>query len=572
MIFARHRTRYQKQFAQRPRTDAGDTIVEVLIALSIISLLLVTSVTSINHSTASIQDAQEHAQALYLAKGQVEWLRTNNGLPTGDTCFNQTGAAAHDSATKDCDYTKDNATGCTLTAESYCYHVLITSLPTAPAPTEPYISTTYIVKVSWGTIHGADSDVTLYYKLPVKNLSYVPPVPPSPSPPGGPTPAPSVIIAQIDVGNYHVCANSLVGGGYCWGKNNFGGLGDGTNNNSGVPTQVNDTGVLAGKVIVGTSAGYNHTCVVDSTGKVYCWGYNSQGQLGNGASGTTNNPFPVAVVTAGPMNGEVIVKVNGGDSHTCALSQDGDLFCWGGNNYGQLGTGSTASSFTPAKVSNSGPGGNKHWVDISAGYAHTCALTDDGTAYCWGFNGRGQLGDGTNTDNSLPQPVSTSLKFKQISAGDQHTCAVTLAGAVYCWGGNEMGQLGNNTALDTNKPVAVDTSGVLGGKTVSKVAAGYRQTCVIGDGNVYCWGNNDYGQLGNGVVSPRVLTPVAVVNTGAMGGRFMADIATGQFNTCSVATIAAGGQVYCWGKNDNGQLGDGNAPIDSSVPVQVTFP
>ncbi len=496
MIFARNPTSYQKQKFRQKRKSAGDTIVEVLIAIAVISFVLAGAYSISIRSTGGVRDAQEHSEALKVASTQVEWLRGHNGLPNdGSTCYNQGGDPTNGAANA-CNYNTSGNSGCDTGTETYCYHVVITA-ETAPYNplTDKYISTTYTVTVTWESVTGRQATSELYYRLPVLNASYVPP-PIPPSPPGPPGPVP-VVIAQIDVGNYHVCANSQAGGGYCWGKNNFGALGDGTNNNSHAPNQVNDTGVLAGKKIVGTSAGYNHTCVVDDTGKVYCWGYNSQGQLGNGASGTTNNPFPTAVVTAGPMSGEVIVKVNGGDSHTCALSQDGDIYCWGGNIYGQLGNNSTASAFTPVKVSNIGPSNGKVMVDISAGYQHTCGLASDGTAYCWGFNGHGQLGSGNNTDSSVPVAVATGLKFKQISAGDEHTCAVTLAGVLYCWGYNINGQVGNGTMVDTNSPVAVDTSGVLGGKNIARVAAGYRHTCAIGDGDIYCWGNNDAGQLGD---------------------------------------------------------------------------
>ncbi|TAH33182.1 hypothetical protein EYC59_05280 [Candidatus Saccharibacteria bacterium] len=576
MIFSRNHTNYQKQKLRAKRKYAGDTIVEVLIAVAVISFILAGAFSISMRSTSGVRDAQERSEALKIASTQVEWLRGHNGLPNdGSTCYDQAGAATNGTANR-CNYTTGGDSGCDGDAETYCYRVVITAQAAPYNPlTDKFISTTYTVTVTWDSATGHPADSELYYRLPVLNASYTPPAPPSPpSPPTPPTPPGPipVVIAQIDVGNYHVCANSQAGNGYCWGKNDFGALGDGTNNNRHAPNGVSEAGVLAGKTIVSTSAGYNHTCVVDSLGKVYCWGYNSQGQLGNGASGTTNNPNPTAVITSGPMGSKVIVKVNGGDSHTCALSQDGDIFCWGGNIYGQIGDGSTTNRFTPAQVTNSGPGGNKTWVDVSAGYQHTCGLTSNGTAYCWGFNGHGQLGTGNNSDNSVPQPVATALKFKQISAGDEHTCAVTLAGALYCWGYNNDGQLGIGTMLDTNVPTAVNTSGVLGGKNIARVAAGYRHTCAIGDGDIYCWGNNNFGQLGNGVTSSPQLSPVAVVNTGAMGGRSMADIATGRYTSCAVSTLASGGGVYCWGANDDGQLGDNKYPVNSNVPSLVTFP
>ncbi len=383
------------------------------------------------------------------------------------------------------------------------------------------------------------------------------------------TPTVGVVMDQIDVGNYHVCANSLAGDGFCWGKNDFGQLGNGTNNNRSTPFAVTTSGVLAGKTIVGTAAGYNHTCVVDNLGKVYCWGYNSQGQLGNGRSAIDNNPFPTAVVTTGPISGKKVIKVNAGDAHTCAITDDGSAYCWGGNIYGQLGTGGTANSFVPAAVNTSGVLNGKTVVDISAGYQHTCVVTSDGGAYCWGFNSHGQLGNNSLRDSSVPVAVAGGLRFKRITAGHHHTCAITTAGAAYCWGNGEQGRLGNGGMSNSSVPVAVRTSGVLAGKQVTNIAAGFQHTCAIANSAIFCWGLNSYGQLGNGTAGTDQLSPVAVVTSGVLSGKAMKDIATGQYSSCAVA---ASGEVYCWGKNDDGQLGDGARPVDSNVPVLIAIP
>jgi alpha-tubulin suppressor-like RCC1 family protein len=554
----------RKHFRNIRRAPSGDTIVEVLIAVAIVSMILVGASTSSSHSAAALRTSQEHGEAETIGNSQIEQIVAHNGLDgAGSQCYDSTGHPAKNEVDHGCDFSTQNASGCSQNSEGYCYNVLVSQQTTILGL---FTATTYKVTITWDKLGGNNSEknsVVMFYRIPIA----APAGPPAPPGPLG------NMMAQIDVGNYHVCANSLAGGGYCWGKNDFGQLGNGTNNNSSVPFAVNDAGVLAGKTIVATSAGYNHTCVVDSVGQVYCWGYNSQGQLGNGASGTNNNPIPTAVVTTGPISGKKVIKINGGNSHTCALTLDGLIFCWGGNNYGQLGTDNTTDSFTPVQLTNSGPASGKTWVDISAGYAHSCGLTGDGTAYCWGFNGHGQLGNNSTIDSSRPVAVSTGLKFAQISAGDQHTCALTTGGALYCWGFNQQGQLGNNSLVDSAVPVPVDTSGVLGGKTASKVTAGFRHTCAIADGDVYCWGNDDAGQLGNGQLFVTHTSPVAVDNTGDMNGEKMADIAVGQYNSCAVATVASGGNIYCWGKDDDGQLGNGNVTTvpNYPTPTLVTF-
>ena len=176
----------------------------------------------------------------------------------------------------------------------------------------------------------------------------------------------------------------------------------------------------------------------------------------------------------------------------------------------------------------------------------------------------------TLADSTVPVEVAGGLSFVQISAGDEHTCGVTFSGRVYCWGYNQQGQVGNGSLIDTKFPAAVN--GVLATLTASKVAAGYRHTCALAGGSAYCWGNNDAGQLGNGEVFVTRTSPVAVDKTGVMAGEVLGDIATGRYSSCAVSTPASGGEVFCWGKNDDGQLGDGKRPTDSLVPSLVVIP
>jgi alpha-tubulin suppressor-like RCC1 family protein len=245
------------------------------------------------------------------------------------------------------------------------------------------------------------------------------------------------------------------------------------------------------------AAGAFHTCALTSAGAVQCWGENSHGELGNGSN--TNSGMPVAV--SGLSSG--FVAIAAGNGHACALSSAGAVQCWGDNQFGQLGNGTNANSRTPIIVSRL-PG---RVVAIAAGAYHTCALTSAGAGLCWGENSHGELGNGTNNHSSTPVAVpDLSGGFAAIAAGKGHACALSSAGAVQCWGDNEFGQLGNGTNNNSRTPVAVSrlSSGIVA------IAAGDFHTCALTNtGAAQCWGENTYGALGNGKTA-NSSTPVAV--------------------------------------------------------------
>ncbi|MFN5677972.1 MAG: RCC1 domain-containing protein, partial [Roseiflexaceae bacterium] len=248
------------------------------------------------------------------------------------------------------------------------------------------------------------------------------------------------------------------------------------------------------------SAGGSHTCALTSLGAAYCWGWNTNGQLGDGT--TTDRSAPVAVSMP---TGVTFTQIDAGQAYTCALTSAGIAYCWGKNSVGQLGDGTTTDRSIPMAVSM--PAGVT-FASISAGYTHTCALTSAGAAYCWGANGFGQLGDGTTTDSSTPVAVSmpSSVTFTSITAGKEYTCALTSAGAAYCWGKNNFGQLGDGTYTDKRStPVAVSMPA---GVTFASISVGYEHTCALTSaGAAYCWGANGFGQLGDGTTTDRN-TPV----------------------------------------------------------------
>lgn len=374
-------------------------------------------------------------------------------------------------------------------------------------------------------------------------------------------------VDQISAGEEHNCSIASDGKVYCWGRNNYGQLGNNTTIDSAFPVAVDTTGVLAGKTITQVASGYRHSCAATSDGGVYCWGYNYRGQLGN--SSTTNSSVPVAVDMSGVLVGKTVVGVDAGYYHSCAVTSDGLAYCWGYNSNGQLGNTSTAQSTVPVAVTTSGALSGKTVTQISVGYYHSCVVTLDNLAFCWGINTYGRLGDNSTTQRTSPVAVYTSgalsgKSVTQIEAGAVFTCAVA-SGQAYCWGYNSHGQLGNNSTAQSIFPVTVDVSGVLSGKTVARISAGGYHSCAsTSDGGVYCWGYNLDRQLGNGLTSDS-LVPSAVDMTGVLSGKFVSDVSAGYFHT---SVMTSDGGSYSWGANTSGQLGDGSI-FDSWTPVLV---
>jgi alpha-tubulin suppressor-like RCC1 family protein len=298
------------------------------------------------------------------------------------------------------------------------------------------------------------------------------------------------------------------------------------------------------------SAGDTHTCAVTTDGGVKCWGANSYGQLGNGTTTESSTPVDVTGLTSG------VAAVSAGGRHTCAVTTGGGVKCWGLNDFGQLGNSTTADSSTPVDVT--GLTGGVAAVSAGGGYLaidYTCALTTGGGVKCWGSNNHGQLGNGGTSASSTPVDVTgLSSGVAAVSAGGAQACALTAGGGVKCWGSNSFGQLGNGTTTNSSTPV--DVTGLTSG--VAAVSAGWGQTCAVtAGGGAKCWGANDYGQLGNGVAGPEVCgthdcSRTAIDVTGLTSG--VTAVGVGLQHTCAITT---GGGVKCWGDNSYGELGSG---------------
>ena len=346
-------------------------------------------------------------------------------------------------------------------------------------------------------------------------------------------------VSKISILSNHTCALTSSGGVKCWGENRFGQLGDGTTIDRFAPAHA--SGLESG--VIDIAVGYGHTCAVTNEGGVKCWGLGGAGQLGNGTRGDQLTPVFVSGLESG------IVAIAAGISHTCAVTNSGGVKCWGSNESGQLGNGTQINQLTPVDV----VGLTSAVIDIKAGGSHTCALTSGGAVKCWGSNFYGSLGDGSDITNPVPVAVKgLESRVTALAAGNGMACALISDGGVKCWGINNRGQLGDGTQIDRNVPVTV--SGLERG--ISAIGAGANHACAVTTtGGVKCWGENYYGKLGDGSNTTR-LVPVDVAGLNVA----ITSVDAGEQHTCAVTST---NEVKCWGRNDYGQLGmnPGWAPV-----------
>jgi alpha-tubulin suppressor-like RCC1 family protein len=378
-------------------------------------------------------------------------------------------------------------------------------------------------------------------------------------------------ISKIAAGNGHTCAVTVSGTVKCWGLNFYGQLGDNTNVYRSLPVDViagPSLPPLAG--VSAISTGLNHTCVLINGG-AKCWGDNAKGQLGDGS--TTQRLTPVSVVGLGSG----VVSIAAAASHTCALLSGGGVKCWGSNLPSRLGDNTVTQSSTPVDVlAGPGPGptfpllSGATLLSVGSQSEHTCVIVGSGVS-CWGSDVYGQLGVDLPllgvSRVALPV-VNLGGAASTLALGGAHTCAVISGGVAQCWGNNSFGgQLGDNTRIDRRTPVNV----VSLTSPIAAITAGSAHTCALTTGGgTKCWGNNNYGQLGDNSMTEH-LTPADVL--GLTSG--VSAIAAGGEHTCALTT--AGG-VKCWGFNGYGQLGDNTnalrfAPVDvlTDATVPLTF-
>ena len=253
-------------------------------------------------------------------------------------------------------------------------------------------------------------------------------------------------------------------------------------------------------------------------------------QAGNGYTLVATSSGLTGATTTSFDIGRVLVAITAGGRHTCGLGASGTAWCWGDNSSGQLGDGSTVQRTTPTPV-----GGGVEFIELTAGFEHTCGITLDHTAYCWGANTTGQLGDSTNSPRNLPAPVTGALDFIRLSAGYNHTCGITSAHVAFCWGRNDLGQLGDSTGNPTAVPARV-----AGGLLFTLISTRIHTCAVAADNTAYCWGRNVEGQLGDGAPAPYRNAP-----TGVTPPITFSSVSVGDFHTCGITTSNI---AHCWGQ------------------------
>ncbi len=349
-------------------------------------------------------------------------------------------------------------------------------------------------------------------------------------------------VTQVSTGMWHTCAIYDQGNLFCWGRNYYGQLGFSTEGSQNTPRPVTPEAEWAQ-----VSAGEYHTCAVKVDGTLWCWGANGGGRLGDGS--TTQKAEPTQEST----KASDWSAVDAGDGHTCALKENGRLFCWGSNYYGQLGYSTGIENPSEDRAVNPGRVGTaEDWAEISAGSSHTCARKEDGRLLCWGRNASGELGIGVlDTTNPLvrhetPEAVLGATDWSGVSTGSSMTCGVRGAASLECWGESTLGVLGlGDVAADVSTPQVVATG-------FAEVSAGSFVACATqSDGSLWCWGNNTAGMLavGTGLDPQTVPAPVG-------GDDDWLSVAAGGFHVCG---IRATGKLFCWGSNGDGQVGNGES-------------
>lgn len=336
------------------------------------------------------------------------------------------------------------------------------------------------------------------------------------------------VTPMISAGGDHACAVTQGGGLKCWGGNAFGELGDGTTSRRDQPQDV--PGLTQGVNMV--AVGLFHTCALTTAGGVKCWGYNFDGQLGDGTNLDRLTPADVFGLSSG------VTAIAAGDNHSCALLVGGGVKCWGSNSNGRLGDAGTANQNVPVDVSGLSSG----VAAIAAGGSGGCAIMSSGALKCWGS----RVGDGTTATRRVPTDVTgLASGVIAVAVGLSGRCALLIGGALKCWASNSSGAVGDGTT--TSRTVPTDVSGLQSGVTAVATTRG-GGACAIVNGGVMCWGRNPLGAVGNGTTIDQLLpVPVIGFSSGASA------LAAGTWFVCGLTT---GGSVRCWGDNSNGALGD----------------
>ncbi|MCH2546956.1 MAG: hypothetical protein MK052_05050 [Alphaproteobacteria bacterium] len=374
-----------------------------------------------------------------------------------------------------------------------------------------------------------------------------------------PEPPPPSIEVTVAVSRDHSCVITSDGEVYCWGNNSNGQVGDGSTSDRPTPRLVT---MPAGVTFTALFVNSERSCALGDDGKAYCWGENLDGQLGDGT--TVRKTVPTALSMPAGVS---FTQMALGFRHTCALGNNGTTYCWGYNLDGRLGDGTYASKSVPTAVSM--PSGVAFTKLVTSEIAHICGIGDNGKLYCWGPNGSGQLGDGTSTTRNVPTATNgpAGVSIIDVAMSDSHTCAAGANGVAYCWGNGSGGELGDNTDNSHNNPATVVMPA---GVSFANVYIDKDESCARSTtGLMYCWGENRDGQVGDGTLIERQRPTASIMPSGIT---FESAVIT-RFNQCAVGSDGNG---YCWGLNENGEVGDDTLtrrkqPTPVVMPSGVSF-
>jgi len=357
----------------------------------------------------------------------------------------------------------------------------------------------------------------------------------------------------VSAGDQAACMIRPDGSIACWGADAAGMLGNGvTAVDQASPSRVET--LTTANNFVQISAGKIHACGIEAGGTGFCWGNDGDGQIGNGATaGQQDTPSPIS-------GSHVWTQISASSTHTCGLRNDGLIYCWGSDTYGQLGNGGGAGTNAPGAISDTGP-----WVYVATGEFSSCGIKTDGSAWCWGRTLNGKLGEGTAADSSVqsPKPVSQAGVWTKITPGETHTCGIKLDGTAWCWGAASFGKLGNGqTSGNFATPQLVQDYG----PWIDIETRFGRATCGIKmDGTAWCWGDDANLELGNGTtLTANQSIPSMVVDPGPW-----ATITTGTGFACG---MKVDGSAWCWGDDTSGRLGNGTTlTADQASPTRVLY-
>jgi alpha-tubulin suppressor-like RCC1 family protein len=353
---------------------------------------------------------------------------------------------------------------------------------------------------------------------------------------------------NLATGYSHNCAiqkNQTIS---CWGSNQYGQLGSDQYGVYDYSSPLYDVDLPQGTVPISVTAGWEFTCAILSgtSTDAYCWGRGQNGRLGNGDDSDSSIPAD----KVGIPGDAYPVDISSGYEHSCLVSQDGDVYCWGSNSHGQLGNGTSGGYSSTAGIVN---GPNVDYTSVAVGEHHSCALTTEDDLYCWGHNGQGQLGDGTWSSSATPVLVSGSITWKSVVPNGMagHSCAISSSDELYCWGSNGEGQLGDGSYSPANTPQLVQLQSSATSKVVDASVGSFGTSCAfLEDSSTYCWGINARGNLGDGTWQHST-TPVSV---SLPEGSEVLEISSGREHSC---VLLESDQIMCWGIGNWGVIGNG---------------